>query len=280
MAATRNKPAEVLLDLLRSVGRRGYRVRFLVETGALFGFTENQVRVTLSRLCARGLVETPERGRYRLAQRTSAVNAFVERWREGESLTRPWAPGCWRFAHLEAPPCAADRWALDALGFREARSGLWVRPDNLSLAPAALRRLGRSLGLSEDTLFVAGRPDGDPVPPAWRALWQPEARVAAQRALLDRLRASAARLPGLDQAEARLETFRIGGEAIHSLAKDPLLPPELIDTRARIDLREAMLAYDALGRAIWAQRDLTPAARMPVPQLILNEVAEGHHAST
>ncbi len=273
MSGLRDRPADVLLDLLRSVGRKGYSVRFLIESGALFGFTENTVRVTLSRLLARELVESPARGRYRLARRSDTVNAFVERWRAGEKRVRPWTPGDWLFAHA-ASPAARGRWVLDALGFREARLGLWVRPDNLAPELAGLRALARDLGLGDDVLLVAGRPEGDPVPEAWVALWDPPAWIAAQRELTRRLKESAARLPGLPTAKARLESFRLGGEAIHCLAKDPLLPEALADPSARRALWEEMLAYDALGRAAWANREAADGQRLPVPQLAVEDDRE------
>jgi DNA-binding transcriptional regulator PaaX len=72
------------MDMLRGAPASGRRVAYLIETGSLFGFPENTVRVTLSRLQARGLIESPERGRYKLAPTADPVNEFVERWRLGE----------------------------------------------------------------------------------------------------------------------------------------------------------------------------------------------------
>lgn len=266
MSGDRSRPADMILDLLRSVGQRGHSVRFLVDAGALFGFSENTVRVTLSRLLARELVTSPARGRYRLAARTDARNEFVERWRLGEARVRAWTPGDWLFAQVPAPSPGTG-WALDALGFREVRAGLLVRADNLAQSMADLRALGERLGMTPDVLLIRGRPDGDPVPAEWVRVFDPDRLAADYDDLLHRLTESAARLDQLPRDRARLETFRLGGEVLHCLAKDPLLPAQWLDPAPRAALWEAMLAYDAAGKAIWANARGTEADALPVPRL-------------
>ncbi|HSG89076.1 MAG TPA: hypothetical protein VLA56_07685 [Pseudomonadales bacterium] len=269
MSGSRSRPADVLLDLLRSVGDRGHSVRFLVDAGGLFDFSENTVRVTLSRLLTRGLVESPARGRYRLAARTDALNEFVERWRLGEARVRPWTPDDWLFAQLSAPS-ASTRWALEALGFREVRLGLFARPDNLRLDPDALLTLGRGIGMEPELLLIRGTPQGCGAPgasDAWRSCWDPQALAADYEELGRRLRESAARLTSLPLDRARLESFRLGGEAIHCLAKDPLLPEQWLDPGPRAALVRETLAYDAAGKAVWASARGREADALPVPQL-------------
>jgi phenylacetic acid degradation operon negative regulatory protein len=266
MSESRNRPADVVLDLLRSVGQRGHSVRFLVDAGGLFGFSENTVRVTLSRLVSRGLLESPARGRYRLARRADPVNAFVERWRDGEGRRRPWTPGHWLLAHL-VDADAHSRWVLESLGLREVRAGLLARPDNLDLDLAGLRRLATGMGLADSVLLAVAEPEDGPVPAGWLEAWRPEVLAAGYDDLLRRLRESAARLADLPRDRGRLESFRLGGEVIHCLAKDPLLPPELLDATTRETLWREMLDYDALGKRVWAgTREGTPGT-LPIPQL-------------
>jgi phenylacetic acid degradation operon negative regulatory protein len=266
VTAKRSRPSDIVLDLLRGARSRGYTARALVEVGELFGLTENTVRVTLSRLMARGLIESPARGTYRLGKETDALNAFVERWRLGEARVRPWQPGTWIFAHVQGE-LAGSLWALDALGFREVRSGLHARPDNLSLDLDALRNVAAGVGLAPGVLLIAGRPEGEPVPAAWLRAWHPSSLDDAYLETLQRLRESAARLSGMSPDAARLESFRLGGEAIHLLAKDPLLPGEFVDVEARAALSEAMTGYEALGKSIWAKTFGTSIRAMPIPQL-------------
>jgi len=263
---TRTRPSDTLLDLLRGAGRRGRSARSLIAVAEQFGLGENTVRVTLSRLVARGVVESPDRGRYRLTARTDSLNEFVERWRLGESRVRPWAPREWLFAH-RADDVRDDAWALEALGFREVRAGLHARPDNLTLTLDELRCLGTGIGLAPRTLLVAGRLPGETDASPWRESWDPAALNGGYATMVERLRSSGARLPQLPLAGARLESFRLGGEAIHLLAKDPLLPDGFVDVAARAALWREMVAYEAIGTVAWAGAFHEPTDSMPIPQL-------------
>lgn len=265
MSAERNRPSDVVLDMLRSARSRQRTARSLVSAGELFGYTANTMRVTLSRLMARGLIESPERGLYRLTRQTDALNQFVERWREGEARVSAWDRETWLFAHLQGE-AAKSVWTLHALGFRPLRNHLFGRPANLSLSVSELRTLAQSIGLETDVLLLKGSPEGPTH--TWQQLWQPGAIEATYRASLARLQASAAALPHMPLDEARLECFRLGGEMIHLLAKDPLLPTAWLDAEPRRQLWQAMLAYDAQGKDIWAAGKADALHHMPRPQLI------------
>jgi phenylacetic acid degradation operon negative regulatory protein len=273
MGLPRSRPSDTLLDLLRGSGRRGQSARSLIEAGELFGLTENTVRVTLSRLLARGVIESPSRGQYRLASQASALNDFVERWRLGEARVRAWRPGQWLFAHPHGD-LSGNLWALEALGFREVHGHLYARPDNLSLTLDELRALGQGIGLTPDTLLLEGRPQGETAA-AWRHAWHPAALDDQYVDAARRLRDSAARLEHMADAAARLESFRLGGEAIHLLAKDPLLPTEFVDVAAREALWREMVSYDAQGKAIWAGALSEPTRSMPIAQLTAGRMAGG-----
>lgn len=266
MSEQRGKPSDVILDMLRS--RRSHRLpaSSLIEAGALFGFTANTMRVTLSRLTARGLIESPQRGVYQLTPDTDALNDFVERWRLGERRTRPWQPGRWLFAHA-AQPAGRCRWALQALGFRAVGPNLEARPDNLALSLSDLRALGEDLGLDRDVVLIAGEPEGEPIPGSWVEAWRPQELNELYGRCLRRLDRSSRCLDELDEVQARLECFTLGGEVIHHLAKDPLLPAPLVDVQARQALWQAMLEYETLGRRIWAGDRGDVPRHMPRPQL-------------
>ena len=271
MTRHRNKPSAVILDMLRSARSRHRTARSLIAAGELFGFSENTLRVTLSRLMTRGIIESPERGLYRLAGQTDALNDFVERWRLGEARVRPWRTGRWLFAHVisDRPKEAtmASEWALIALGFRQVRPALFVRPDNLALKAGELRKLANGIGLNPGVLLVTGQPEGHPAPPSWLQAWNPTELNDGYGDAVRRLEESTRRLPTMAADRARLECFSLGGEMIHRLAKDPLLPTEFVNVKAREALCRAMLDYDLLGKGIWASGKEEALGRMPRPQL-------------
>ena len=82
-----------------------------------------------------------------------------------------------------------------------------------------------------------------------------------------RLKESAAQLDAMDQEAARIETFQLGGEAIHLLAKDPLLPSEFVDTEAREALWRTLRDYDVAGQRIWATSKKDQSSSLPIPRL-------------
>ena len=245
-----------MLDLLSTLRRGAMPVQALIESAALFGIAAGSVRVALTRALAEGLVERDERGRYRLGEASRAVQERVAAWRRLEARVRPW-DGAWLAVVTTRRPSsrAAQRRserALRLLGFRELERGLALRPDNLTGGVASVREELAALGLQPGVLVCELR-ELDPISEARaRALWDAKARAALYRRLGRSLAASARRLPALPEAEAMVESFRLGGEALRLLAHDPLLPEPIVASRERDALARAMRRYDALGRSSWA----------------------------
>ncbi len=250
-------PKALLLDLLRVARPASVPVQALVGVGKLFGLTGNALRVALTRLSARGLVESDERGSYRLAPSSDPVSEHVEAWRLGEARTTLW-DGEWLAASLPRGGGRTARRhsvrALGMLGFAEGLDGLHVRPDNLRGGVARVREQLGALGLEDRSeLFTARGFDAALVERWTRKLW-PLARLERSYATtLGALERSARRVIGLPLERAVVETFRVGGNAIRVLATDPLLPDAILRSHKRRALTHAMLAYDRLGREVWAR---------------------------
>jgi phenylacetic acid degradation operon negative regulatory protein len=246
----------LVLDLLSTVPRGTVAVERLIGCAELFGIRENALRVALARLRAEERVESPERGAYRLGARAAAVQREVGAWRDAERALVPWRGG-WIGVHTaglsrtRARVHARSR-ALSLCGFRTLAPGLEVRPDNLRGGVAAQRARLAALGLDADALLLA-LGELDPASEARaRALWDSAALVRGYRATCARLRASSARLRTLPRDVARIESFRLGGEAIRQIVLDPRLPEPLVPAHERRALVDAMHAYDRLGRECWA----------------------------
>jgi phenylacetic acid degradation operon negative regulatory protein len=247
-------PKSLLLDLLR-VSPQPVPVRWLVGIGALFGFEQNALRVALTRLVGLGLVESDERGSYRLAPGSDVVARLVAGWRLGDARIRPWR-GDWLCVHhprgLERALRAKSQRALERLGFREGQDGLWVRPNNLRRSRAALETDLGELGLTESAVLFVGRDFPDASLESWkRSLWATAELRAGWRKSLREIERSRRRIGCIARQDALVESFLVGGEAIRLLAVDPLLPDEILDGADRRRLFEAMTSYDQLGKSIW-----------------------------
>jgi phenylacetic acid degradation operon negative regulatory protein len=247
-------PKSLMLDLLR-VSPQPVPVRWLLSIGPLFGFEQNALRVALTRLVASGLVESDERGSYRLAPGSDVVARLVAGWRLGDARIRPWRGG-WLCVHhprgIERMRRGKSQRALERLGFREGLDGLWVRPNNLRRSRAALEADLRELGLTDGAALFVGRDFPAADVEAWKcSLWPTAALRAGWRGSLRAIERSTRRIRSIAKQEALVESFLVGGEAIRLLAVDPLLPDEILDGADRRRLFEAMASYDQLGKSIW-----------------------------
>ena len=272
----------LVLDLLSTL-RAGSAmpVGALVEAGALFGISENNVRVTVARLLASGHVARDERGAYRLGGTSRSIGAHVRTWRDRDRRIRKWTGG-WLAVHAGAsgrsPQRGRDR-ALRLFGFAALRPGLWLRPDNLAQPLDDVRRELAALGLPPGDLICA-LADLDAASDARaRRLWDVAALRRTYRDLGAALAASEARLARLAPGKAMAESFVLGGRALRQLLLDPLLPDAICPPDERDALLEQMRRYDRLGRLAWAtllQRFDVPSLRTPVDSRL--DAARGQRA--
>ncbi len=232
-------------------------VRALVPAGALFGFTSNNLRVTLARLLSRGLVDRDERGVYRLAVAARAVQSQVASWTDLHERMVPWN-GSWVGVHTGGLPRGARsaqrrrQRALDFLGMRALAPHLWVRPDNLTGGVPDVRRRLQALGLAADAPVFALAVLDDAAETRARALWDTATLRAGYYEMVATLEASAARLSTLPLVDALVEAFLLGRDAIRLLVFDPLLPEPLVPPDERDALVQCMRRYDRQGHDLWS----------------------------
>ena len=249
----------LILDLLSTLrrGRGSMPVRALVAAGELFGLGGNAVRVAVARLRAEGLVESDQRGSYRLGPRAEAVNDQIRSWRRIDEARVDWRGGWVAVQAAErrrrdgARKSRRER-ALRFLGFRPLQGGLLLRPDNLAGGVTAVRGQLHRLGLAEDALVFRIEDLDATHEGRARALWDVDSLGSAYGASLAEITASERRLPGLSDSEAMTESFLLGGRMIRQIVFDPLLPNSIAPDAPRVRLVEAMRRYDALGRRCWA----------------------------
>ena len=253
------KPATLSLDLLRTYPDNGTSVKTIMSTGLMFGFSENLMRVSLSRLVAKDVLGNFKRGYYRLNQSTDPINDFIERWRLGEKRRRPWSGEEWVCALTVASLPDKGRWALESNGFKMIEAQLWIRPDNLQFTGHELEQNLQQLGMPAATVFMSGTHLAPHIQERWLHAIDIEALDRGYELMRRQLEKSLRRLACLPIQTAKKESFHLGGEAILILAKDPLVPDQYQSAANRQRLFEVMNHYDREGRRIWATRSDTPA---------------------
>ena len=151
-----------------------------------------------------------------------------------------------------AHPTDKEKWLLTSTGFRQLRAELWLRPDNLRRTGTLLTSWLNELGLSDEPIvgerLMLQKKD-------YRSLVDDYRINKLDQLYLDfvsRLESSTDNLQKKPTDLAMIESFTLGGKALHLLAKDPYLPAELQDPRNRERLWQTMLRYDELGRSIWS----------------------------
>jgi len=247
---------ELVIDFLSNRYPREMSAQEIMGVGIALGFSEQSLRMALTRLVEQTVAANTGRGRYRLSPSGETMRVEVRKWRHVDELARPWA-GAW-LGVFDASVPRSDRAALRRheramrlRGFRELQAGLWIRPANLRDSVAELRDHLRALGLHPSAL-VAGLSDLDDDSRAKATgLWDTAAMLARYRALTEELLASKTRLERIPLDTAAAESMVLGRDVIRHINLDPVLPQELMPDHALNNLIRTMTEYDQQARQIW-----------------------------
>ncbi len=265
----------LILSLLSAANGEPLLVREAIAASALFGISENNVRVALARLSAESLIEGAGRGSYTLGPMAKELSGDIATWRTAEQRLRPWHGDY--LAVFSATLGRSDRTALrrreralQMLGFRELEQGLHIRPNNIEASVEAVRQRLHTLGLEDDArLFVASNFDG--VSEALiKALWNGAALTAGYVQLSKQLADWLARSSALDPEFAAREAYLLGSQAIRHVVFDPLLPEPFVDTAARHAFVESVRQFDQAGHRIWRNLNVGQPLATPLPDLPAN----------
>lgn len=255
-------PQSLVLELLLAEGDGAVPVAHLLAAAALFGISENHVRVTLARLTSNDMVHSPRRGLYQLGSASQNLAADVAQWRQARQRLRPWSGD---FVAVYSPqPLPADKTAqrqharaLQLLGFAAwgvgGSGGLYLRPDNLEPSLPALRQRLLAVGLHPGASVFCSREFSPADQQSLAQLWDGDALNRGYQASEAQLAQWLERAPSLELGQAARDSLVLGGAAIRQLIFDPLLPAPLVDEAARNRFMDAAIAFDAHGRAIWQE---------------------------
>src|SRR5215469_6266829 len=242
---------ELVIDFLSNRAPREMPARVIVDTAAAIGFTEQSVRMALTRIVEDGVAVSIGRGVYKLAPSGDAMRREVRKWRNITDSTKAWTGG-W-VAIYDAPIRRSDRAALrrheQALrlrGFRELVAGLALRPANLRDSTGELRAQLQALGLHREALVALMNDLDDATRARAMELWDTKALLDTYQQLMRAMNASTRRVESLPLAVAAGETLVLGRDVLRHINLDPLLPAELMPERPLRDLVRTMNAYDAM----------------------------------
>ena len=251
----------VVLEVL-SAGESIYQgvlpVRSLVQAASVFDIAENSVRVAIVRLRAEGLLESPGRGEYRLGPSAQVVNDKIHGWRTVASRVGDW-DGSWAgvftadLSRTDRPALRRRLRALRYLGFEELKSGLFLRPNNLTPGIDGIRDELAALGLDAGaSVFRVEELSPDEERRA-RALWDGPSLEQTYSKLHTELTVSLGRLEELSLNDSVREAFLLGREGIRHVVLDPLLPEPLIDEDKRSSMVHVLQTYCDKGLNLWTR---------------------------
>lgn len=256
MKVTAKSVIAEVLSVAHAARQPSVRVRLLIDAGAVFGFSANTMRVTLTKMRAMGSVESTARGLYRLGPASRDLSDRVMGWRTvADRMTawdESWIGVCTgHLSRTDRPALGRRDRALRLLGFRELEEGLHVRPNNLVGGVAEARATLHRLGLESRAVVTRIDELSEPDLNHAHALWDCDATVARYRDLRRQLRESTLRRTTLPLEEAMREAFLLGREVIRCVALDPLLPERFVPSNEREALVEQMIRYDEAGQVLW-----------------------------
>ena len=256
---SRLSPARLILDLLDADPAAMSSAQRIVAAGSVFDFSQNQMRVALSRLTSERLLRKIARGHYALSPEAEKLHKEIQRWHHLDQSIVPWTGDwgvvvCGNLAAESSALFRAQQRALSMRGLRRWRPGLWLRPNNLKGGLQQLVSDLQALGLDAiQGSFVMSETDAASYKELL-SLWNTEQINSEYSARRQTLGSAILRLQDTVspmRSNILMETMELGSDTIRFLLKDPLLPDGLTDSQARANLVSCMEHYDRLGRELW-----------------------------
>tara|TARA_R110001599_G_scaffold346479_1_gene571851 strand:- start:6548 stop:7405 length:858 start_codon:yes stop_codon:yes gene_type:complete len=248
----------LVLSLFGALDDATLPISKLIVGASVFGIEESAVRMAANRLVNDGVLSSLERGWYGISDQGETLYEASRAWQKQNERMGDWT-GEWVVVHV-AHLGRSDRQALRRrnrafmlCGFAELESGLWVRPNNLTLSTGGLRAELVKLGLGEGAVVFRAAELIHQHSDAFPDLWDRNALESSYHSALAAMAESASTLDSRPLDVAAREVHEIGSSVVSVLTHDPLLPDPFVDTSLRQKVYGAMRSYDALGKSIWEQ---------------------------
>ena len=254
----RPTPKKLILGLLLASQGRPLSVRAAIAACALFDITENNVRVSLVRLAADGLIQASGRGAYVLGPNAQDTAAHVATWQQAEELLEEWQGAyvvaqCGHLGRSNRKALKRRQRAFEMLGMRELEKGLYIRPDNMVGGIEKVRQRLFALGVDRAAVVFQAQDFSQEHHQQITHLWNGEELNRLYTTEQAKLQAWLEQYADIELEAAARESYLLGGQAIRHVVFDPWLPPPLVDTEARAIFLETVKRFDETGKAIWQQ---------------------------
>lgn len=251
-------PKNIVLDLMGVNKSHSLGIAQLHSISDIFGISINNLRVTLNRLVKAEMLSKDDANIYHLTPKSLDKRKFINRWRASQLKKDSW-DGSWIACYL---PKGIDRTlrkksflALDWYGFKQGLDHVLVRPNNLMLSIEELALSLKTLGLEVGaTIFVMSDLDETTHNDWISNLWSITQLDCSYNALTNQLIKSRSALESTSSRSSLVDVCLLGGEAIHYLAIDPLLPDTIRPGKAYETLKNTMIDYDAIARNSWLEK--------------------------
>ena len=249
-------PRRLILEMLDADATLMGYGRRLVAAGNVFSFSENQIRVALSRLVTDGLLVQPQRGEYAFSGAATAIQLEAQHWQDIEQRLQDWN-GTWcavltdNLAAEGSTQFRTQTRALALRGLQRWRPGIWVRPNNLLGGTDKLAEELVSLGLDAMRGHCQITQGDQACESGLRALWNSNALEKDYRKNIKQLIGASKRLQKPRFPAVLIETVELGSNTIRALLKDPLLPDDIASGDNRRQLIQLLREYDQQGRQQW-----------------------------
>ncbi|HBL19701.1 MAG: PaaX family transcriptional regulator [Gammaproteobacteria bacterium] len=247
---------KLLLKLLGSRENIQMNAASAVRVGALFGISENNIRVTLTRLQSMQLITLVERGYYALGENGKQFAKEISQWRSAEDSLMSWGND-WVVAQTNTLPKSdkkqqrTNERALKLVGMRKLVSDMYIRPNNILDGAKGVRGKLQTLGLSKKVMVFSATDFEDKMHNKAMELWRQDDLEGLYRNGCEEIEQSLKHLHRLPLEEATKESYVVGDSALYRLVFDPLLPSPLVDVALRKRYRDLVKHYDDVGAEIW-----------------------------
>lgn len=258
MTSAKMNARHLIIDLLMASNGLPITIRQLLLAASLFDFSENSIRVAVTRLSSDGMIESAGRGKYQFTSQWQAWASDMLKRKHGIQAIKPWsydylAVFTGALGRVDRTALKRRERALRQDGFRELETGLFIRPDNLAESFDETSHRLKINGLEPDAnIFRVSHLDSTSAHKV-ASLWHSETLNQTYHSISQKIQAWLAHMHTLDVEQAARESLLLGREAIPLLMNDPLLPPPLIDEAARNQFASDVQQLDQVGQGLWQQ---------------------------